>query len=70
MPLPKEKHEESFHGESNRTLSERLGSETSLQILDFPDVPKESVRANLNDAPAPEVVCKPTSTSCEVGFDS
>ncbi|KAI4339682.1 hypothetical protein MLD38_024595 [Melastoma candidum] len=66
LPLPKEKHEESFHNELNRTLNEQPGSETSLQMLDFPNVPKESVRENLHDVPAPETAhFMSTSADCK-----
>ncbi|KAI4375178.1 hypothetical protein MLD38_013082 [Melastoma candidum] len=48
VPLPKEKHVETSYYDSDHTLKERPGSETFLQMLDFPEVPMGSVRSNLN----------------------
>ncbi|KAI4387958.1 hypothetical protein MLD38_000340 [Melastoma candidum] len=71
VPLPKERHEESFHNVSNHTLNEQPGSEISLEMLDFPSVPKESVRVNLHDAPAPETAhFMSTSADCEAHDES
>ncbi|CAO2820721.1 unnamed protein product [Amaranthus hypochondriacus] len=53
VPLPKEKHDEMLQSTSLRVADEHSDSEESLDQLDFPEVPKVSLRPSAN-APPPQ----------------
>ncbi|KAF3447355.1 hypothetical protein FNV43_RR12541 [Rhamnella rubrinervis] len=61
QPLPKEKHDEAMYNPSNQTDEEQAGSDTDLDGLDFPEVPKVLLRPNANAASAPAMVQPPPS---------
>ncbi|CAM8885570.1 unnamed protein product [Rhodiola kirilowii] len=51
LPLPKEKHEETLKSIPSQGLNEQHGADSDSDELDFPEVPKLSVRTNLNPVP-------------------
>lgn len=59
LPLPEEKHDDSLNSASYHAQSEDNDSDSGLDSLDFPEVPKVSLRPTANTASAPEVVPPP-----------
>lgn len=59
LPLPKEKHDEISQTTSNQAHQEQHDSDTDLDSLDFPEVPKVLVRPGENAASAPSMVPPP-----------
>ncbi|GMP80142.1 hypothetical protein CsSME_00035357 [Camellia sinensis var. sinensis] len=55
-PLPKEKHDESLHSASEQDPNEQSDSDTAFDTLDFPEVPKVSVRPSIGTVSAPEML--------------
>ncbi|KAF5942503.1 hypothetical protein HYC85_020145 [Camellia sinensis] len=56
LPLPKEKHDESLHSASEQEPNEQSDSDTAFDTLDFPEVPKVSVRPSIGTVSAPEML--------------
>ncbi|XAR48603.1 hypothetical protein NMG60_11031479 [Bertholletia excelsa] len=56
LPLPKEKHDESLHSASDQTPNEQSDSDIGLDTLDFPEVPKASVRPTVGSTSVPEML--------------
>ncbi|GAV66133.1 Ist1 domain-containing protein [Cephalotus follicularis] len=69
MPLPKEKHDESLYSATSK-IDERPDSDTGFDTVDFPEVPKVSLRPNANVASAPVMSPMPTDTFDEVYHES
>ncbi|XP_024020338.1 uncharacterized protein LOC21399460 [Morus notabilis] len=59
LPLPKEKNEEISETSSNQAHQEQHDSDNDLDDLDFPEVPKVSVRPGEHAASAPSIVPPP-----------
>lgn len=56
QPLPKGKHTEATSKAPNQTQEEQVDSDTDLDGLDFPEVPKVSLRPSANVESAPPMV--------------
>ena len=56
MPLPKEKHDEVLKTASNQAHQEEPDSDTELDSLEFPEVPKVLLRQGENTASAPTTI--------------
>lgn len=59
QPLPQEKHDEAVFNTPDQTQEEKVDSDSELDSLDFPEVPKVSLRRSPNAASAPAVVLPP-----------
>ncbi|XP_042496085.1 IST1 homolog [Macadamia integrifolia] len=57
LPLPKEKHDESWHSTPAQVPDEH--SDTGFNLLDLPEVPKVSLRPSADAGLAPEIVPRP-----------
>ncbi|XVF63232.1 hypothetical protein PTKIN_Ptkin09bG0071200 [Pterospermum kingtungense] len=56
LPLPAEKHDETLNSAASHTQNEQQpDSDTELDSLDFPEVPKVSLRPSANAASAPAI---------------
>lgn len=55
VPLPKDKHEELMHSTSVQDPDEHADSDSAFDPLDFPEVPKVSVRPSSNAGPESEL---------------
>ncbi|KAL3514027.1 hypothetical protein ACH5RR_026744 [Cinchona calisaya] len=67
VPLPKEKLEEPLSGQ---TSGEQSDSDTGLDSLDFPEVPKQPLRSSKGDVSAPEMLPFPASALPELDHES
>ncbi|OWM65754.1 hypothetical protein CDL15_Pgr015178 [Punica granatum] len=56
VPLPKEKHDESLHSSSEPANNEHEDTDEGFDSLDFPEVPKVTVRSSQDAASAPEII--------------
>ncbi|KAM7280455.1 hypothetical protein ACFE04_007589 [Oxalis oulophora] len=65
LPLPEEKDDESFSGQSN-DVNEKEDPDADFEILDFPEVPKMSIRSNPNTVSAPVMLPFPGDTPEEI----
>ncbi|KAK7380589.1 hypothetical protein VNO78_33104 [Psophocarpus tetragonolobus] len=70
LPLPDEKHNEEMYFTHDTPNKEQPDSDSGSDILDFPEVPKASVRPNANSATAPEMVTPLTMEPLDVDLDS
>lgn len=55
MPLPAEKHDETLNSAAGHTQNEQPDSDAEFDSLDFPEVPKVSLRPSTNAASAPAI---------------
>ncbi|KAK7271012.1 hypothetical protein RJT34_26590 [Clitoria ternatea] len=70
LPLPEEKHNEEFQFSHDTPSKEQPDSDSGSDILEFPEVPKVSVRPNANVATAPEIGTPLTMLPLEVDLHS
>ncbi|KAK2978597.1 hypothetical protein RJ640_028487 [Escallonia rubra] len=61
LPLPKEKYEEPLYSASGQTANEPSDSDADFDPCDFPEVPKASLRPNVGNVSAPEMLPFPAS---------
>ncbi|KAK6258012.1 hypothetical protein QUC31_001471 [Theobroma cacao] len=55
LPLPAEKHDETLNSATDHAQNEQPDSDSDFEPLDFPDVPKVSLRPSANAASAPAI---------------
>ncbi|XP_048331366.1 uncharacterized protein LOC107421387 [Ziziphus jujuba] len=71
QPLPQEKHDEAAYNAPDQTQEEKADSDSDLDSLDFPEVPKVSLRPSPNVASVPAVVPPaPTVPDHDIDHDS
>ncbi|KAK7315411.1 hypothetical protein VNO77_33957 [Canavalia gladiata] len=70
VPLPEEKYNEEMHSEHDTTNKEQPDSDSDSDTLEFPEVPKASVRPNSNVATAPEMGTHLTMLPLDVDLHS
>ncbi|XP_057490352.1 uncharacterized protein LOC130776220 [Actinidia eriantha] len=56
LPLPKEKHDESYHPASERGPKEQSDSDVGFDTFDFPEVSKAPVQPSVGTVSAPEML--------------
>ncbi|XP_068320179.1 vacuolar protein sorting-associated protein IST1-like [Pyrus communis] len=70
LPLPKEKHDETLQYSPDQDQKELSDSDDGLDSLDFPEVPKQSLRPSANPASAPAMSPPlPTQPHPEIDHD-
>ncbi|OVA06626.1 protein of unknown function DUF292 [Macleaya cordata] len=67
LPLPKEKHDEALQSAPVEALHEQSDSDSESDSLDFPEVPKMSLRP-IPTVSAPEMFPPPNQTSPDTGL--
>ncbi|XP_026446906.1 uncharacterized protein LOC113347463 [Papaver somniferum] len=67
LPLPKEKHDEPLHSTPVEVSSEQSDSDAELDSLDFPEVPKVSLRPS---PPTLQMLPLPGQTALDLGFEN
>lgn len=71
VPLPEEKSNEALYSTPDQPNKEEPDSDSGSDTLEFPEVPKVSVRSSVNFDPAPETVMSaPSIPPPEDGFHS
>lgn len=70
LPLPDEKHNEETYFTHDTPSKEQPDSDSGSDTLEFPEVPKVSVRPNANVATAPEMGTHLTMQPLDVDLDS
>ncbi|XP_027357734.1 uncharacterized protein LOC113867022 isoform X2 [Abrus precatorius] len=70
LPLPEEKHNEEVCSAHDTPSKEQPDSDSDSDTLEFPEVPRASVRPNANVATAPEMVTPLTMLPLEVDLHS
>lgn len=71
VPLPDEKHNEALYSAPDQLNREEPDSDSGSDTLEFPEVPKVSVRSSVNVATAPEMVASsPSIPPREAGLHS
>ncbi|XP_028799894.1 protein phosphatase 1 regulatory subunit 37 [Neltuma alba] len=71
VPLPEEKHNEALYSAPDQPNKGEPDSDSDSDVLEFPEVPKVSVRSSANFAMAPETVTSsPSIPPPEVGLHS
>lgn len=70
LPLPDEKHNEEMYSAHDTPNKEQPDSDSGSDTLEFPEVPKVSVRPNANVATAPEMRTHLTMEPLDVDLDS
>ncbi|KAF2291036.1 hypothetical protein GH714_019217 [Hevea brasiliensis] len=68
LPLPEEKHNEALNSVPDHSHNKDPDSDSDFEELDFPEVPKVSLRPNANAASAPEM--EPIPDSAQRSIDS
>ena len=61
LPLPEEKHEEALNSVPDHAHNEQPDSDSDFETLDFPEVPKVTVRPSASAASAPEMLPIPAA---------
>ncbi|XP_020235212.1 uncharacterized protein LOC109815040 [Cajanus cajan] len=70
LPLPDEKHNEETYSAHDAPDKEQPDSDSGSDTLEFPEVPKVSVRPNANVATAPQMFTPLTMEPLDVDLDS
>lgn len=70
LPLHEEKHNEELHSTRDSLNEEQPDSDSGSDTLEFPEVPKVSVRPNPNVATVPDIVTPPAMPPPEVDLHS
>ncbi|XP_065880963.1 uncharacterized protein [Euphorbia lathyris] len=70
LPLPKEKHDEALNSMPDHARNEQLDSDTDSDVLDFPEVPKVTLRPSKNASSAPEMLPMPAFSFCTSDHES
>lgn len=71
LPLPKEKHDETLNTVPDQAHNEQPDSDTRLEMLDFPEVPKVALQPNVNPTSAtPITPPMPVAPPSEVDQES
>ncbi|XVE55065.1 hypothetical protein DITRI_Ditri03aG0131200 [Diplodiscus trichospermus] len=69
LPLPAEKHDETLNSATDDAQNEHRDSDTDVDSLDFPEVPKVPLRPSTNAASAP-VISPPSAATPDPEIDS
>ncbi|KAJ0024216.1 hypothetical protein Pint_07797 [Pistacia integerrima] len=70
LPLPKEKHDETLTSVPDQAHHEQPDSDTRVEMLEFPEVPKMAIQPNINTLATPITPSLPAAPPPEVDHES
>ncbi|OAY58555.1 IST1 homolog [Manihot esculenta] len=70
LPLPEERHDEALNPAPDRSLDKDPDSDSDFEELDFPEVPKVSLRPSATSASAPEMQPIPATAQHSIETES